>query len=180
MSKTNTRGASTAEAARHVGLSDVSFAKLLNDGVIERQDRATGYDLTKVRLKCFAHLRSIAAGRGGVDSGEMLSHERAMLAKEQREAISLRNAVSRGEYVHVPGFKKQLISDMTVTREQGLSLAGTLADAVEPHSALDRTAIFEMIKAKVHEMLGAMANPPAYVEAKLADQVESRKKGLKP
>jgi hypothetical protein len=91
MSKITTKkGASTAETARHVGLSDVSFAKLLNDGVIERQDRATGYDLTKVRLKCFAHLRSVAAGRGGVNSGEMLSHERASLPKNSAKRLRSR------------------------------------------------------------------------------------------
>jgi hypothetical protein len=37
-------------------LSDVWFAKLLNDGVIERQDRATGYNLTTVRLGLFKAL----------------------------------------------------------------------------------------------------------------------------
>jgi hypothetical protein len=178
MSKTNSqRGASTAEAARHVGLSDVSFGKLLNSGVIERQDRATGYDLTKVRLKCFAHLRSVAAGRGGVNSGEMLSHERAMLAKEQREGITLKNAISRGEFVEVSAFKKQLVSDLTVTRERALSLPGKCADALQPYTPEDRSAIHEVLKSEVYEMLGDMANPPAYVDAKVADQVANRKKG---
>jgi hypothetical protein len=177
MAKINTtkRGASTAEAARHVGLSDVSFAKLLNDGIIERQDRATGYDLTKVRLKCFAHLRSVAAGRGGVNSGEMLSHERALLAKEQREAVTLRNSISRGEFVEVLGFKKQLIIDLSVTRETALSLPGKVADGLTPHCAEDRAAIYKIIQSEVYEMLGAMADPPAYVDAKVADQVANGK-----
>jgi phage terminase Nu1 subunit (DNA packaging protein) len=178
MSKTNTkRGASSADAARHVGLSDVSFGKLINIGVIERQDRVTGYDLTKVRLKCFAHLRSVAAGRGGVNSGEMLSHERAMLAKEQRETITFKNAIVRGDYVSVPLFKKQLVTDLTVTRERALSLAGKVADALKPHTPKDRSAIYDVIKSEVYEMLGDMANPPAYVDAKVADQVASGKKG---
>jgi phage terminase Nu1 subunit (DNA packaging protein) len=147
------RGASTAEAARHVGLSNVSFARLLNSGVVERQDRTVGYDLTVVRLACFKHLRSLAAGRGGIDSGEMLSRERSLLAKEQRESISLRNAANRGDLVPLAIVKSALVSTFSVLRERCLTLPGAVADSIEPLSALDRGQITDIIRDKVHELL---------------------------
>ena len=172
--KTKKNGASTHEAAQHVGLSDVSFAKLLNDGVVERQDRASGYNLTTVRLACFKHLRSVAAGRGGVNSGEMLSHERAMLAKEQREAVTLKNAIVRGDYVELPAFKEQFISDLSVTRETALSMPGKSADALTPYTPKDRDAIYKILQSEIYEMLGAMADPPAYCD-KVIDQIANGK-----
>jgi phage terminase Nu1 subunit (DNA packaging protein) len=158
VSRTNLkRGASAAEAARHVGLSNVSFAKLLNDGVVERQVRTVGYDLTVVRLACFKHLRSLAAGRGGVDSGEMLSRERSLLAKEQREAVSLKNAISRGDYVSLAVVKSALVSTFAVMREQVLTLPGAIADSLAPFSPNDRAQITDIIRDKVYELLEGLS-----------------------
>jgi phage terminase Nu1 subunit (DNA packaging protein) len=158
MSKSNPkRGASTAQAARHVGLSNVSFAKLLNDGVVERQDRTVGYDLTVVRLACFKHLRSLAAGRGGVDSGEMLSRERSLLAKEQREAVSLKNAISRGDFVSLTVVKSALVSTFATMREQCLTLPGAVADSLTPFSPKDRAEITDIIRDKVYELLEGLS-----------------------
>jgi hypothetical protein len=68
------------------------------------------------------------------------------------------------------------MSDMSITREIALSMAGKTADALQPHSALDRTAIYEAIRSEIYEMLGAMADPASYVDAKVADQVGGRNK----
>src|SRR2546430_16522809 len=133
MSKINTkRGASTAEAARHIGLSDVSFAKLLNDGIIERQDRATGYDLTKVRLKCFAHLRSVAAGRGGEDGGAVLSTQRAKLVAAQTQAAECKNMQAMGQFVELSLRQRWLQQTFLVMRGIALGPCGKCGGALCP------------------------------------------------
>jgi hypothetical protein len=158
------RGASTAEAARHIGLSEVSFAKLLNDGIIERQDRATGYDLTKVRLKCFAHLRSVAAGRGGEDGGALLSHERSLLAREQRESAQIKNATARGDLVSLAAVRKRYEASLMVFRERALSHPGKMAD---PLSMRTREEIEPLLRAEMYEMLDELSDPTAYVADKV-------------
>jgi phage terminase Nu1 subunit (DNA packaging protein) len=169
MSKINTkRGASTAEAARHIGLSDVSFAKLLNDGIIERQDRATGYDLTKVRLKCFAHLRSVAAGRGGEDGGAVLSVQRARLAAAQTQAAEFKNMQAQGGYVELSLMQKSLVAMFTTARERALTMPGKCADSLTPHTAKDRDAIHEILRAEIYEMLDDMSDPDG-AAAKIAN-----------
>jgi hypothetical protein len=159
------RGASTAEAARHIGLSEVSFAKLLNDGIIERQDRATGYDLTKVRLKCFAHLRSVAAGRGGEDGGALLSHERSLLAREQRESAQIKNATARGDLVSLAAVRKRYEASLMVFRERALSHPGKMAD---PLSMRTREEIEPLLRAEMYEMLDELSDPTAYADKKVA------------
>jgi hypothetical protein len=177
------RGASTAEAARHVGLGNTAFATLLNDGIVERQDRATGYNLTTVRLKCFAHLRSVAAGRGGIDSGEMLSHERALLAKEQREAMTLKNAISRGEYLVADVVKRMLTGTFTTMRERALTLPGKVADSLTPHCEEDRGVIGEILRLEVFELLEGLSDyknyPPVAADKPKPQRAANAKRAAK-
>ena len=50
MSKTKPKGgASASAAAAHIFVSNVTFARLLNESVIKRQPRDVGYDLGVVR-----------------------------------------------------------------------------------------------------------------------------------
>src|SRR2546421_9273408 len=170
MSKINTkRGASTAEAARHIDLSDVSFAKLLNDGIIERQDRATGYDLTKVRLKCFAHLRSVAAGRGGEDGGAVLSTQRAKLAAAQTQAAEFKNMQAMGQFVELSLMQRMLQQTFLVMREIALGTAGKISDGLQPHTPMDRAEIYRVIHGEICVMLESLADPEG-LAAQAADR----------
>jgi phage terminase Nu1 subunit (DNA packaging protein) len=145
------RGRSQAEVAAHIDMGARRFQELLDEGVIPRQ-KTTSYNLDDVRQTYIRHLRALAAGQG-TGGGITLAGERALLAREQRETATLRNAVSRGDFVSLAKVERKLIALFSVMREQALTLPGKSADALQPHSALDRGEIFDVLHAEVCEML---------------------------
>ena len=86
---------SQAEFAQIVGISEARVSTLISEGVLVKGDSAHGW-----LLGYCERLRDMAAGRhsaGGLD----LVQERAALARSQREAQDLKNAVARGEYAPI-------------------------------------------------------------------------------
>lgn len=86
---------SQAEFAQIVGISEARVSTLISEGVLVKGDNAHGW-----LLGYCERLRDMAAGRhsaGGLD----LVQERAALARSQREAQDLKNAVARGEYAPI-------------------------------------------------------------------------------
>src|SRR5258706_7605432 len=174
MSKTKIkRGASAAAAAAHINLSGVSFARLLNLGVIVRQTREVGYDLRVVRFARLNQLEALAAGRGGEDGGALLSTQRAKLAAAQANAAEFKNAQMMGDYMPLGVVKKQLETTFMVARERALSTPGKCADSLTPHCKEDREAIHEILRAEIYDMLEDMSDPVAYA-AKIASKKASR------
>lgn len=88
---------SQAEFAEMVGLSEARVSQLVADGVIARGETASQWLLAYCE-----RLRDQAAGRAGSEVGGLdLVQERAALAREQRIAQALKNAVARGEYAPI-------------------------------------------------------------------------------
>lgn len=86
---------SQAEFAQIVGISEARVSTLISEGVLVKGDSAHSW-----LLGYCDRLRDMAAGRhsaGGLD----LVQERAALARSQREAQDLKNAVARGEYAPI-------------------------------------------------------------------------------
>lgn len=86
---------SQAEFAQIVGISEARVSTLISEGVLVKGDSAHGW-----LLGYCERLRDMAAGRaslGGLD----LVQERAALARSQREAQELKNAVARGEFAPI-------------------------------------------------------------------------------
>lgn len=86
---------SQAEFAQIVGISEARVSTLISEGVLTKGDSAHSW-----LLGYCDRLRDMAAGRhsaGGLD----LVQERAALARSQREAQDLKNAVARGEYAPI-------------------------------------------------------------------------------
>lgn len=86
---------SQAEFAQIVGISEARVSTLISEGVLVKGDSAHSW-----LLGYCERLRDMAAGRhsaGGLD----LVQERAALARSQREAQDLKNAVARGEYAPI-------------------------------------------------------------------------------
>lgn len=86
---------SQAEFAQIVGISEARVSTLISEGVLTKGDNAHSW-----LLGYCDRLRDMAAGRhsaGGLD----LVQERAALARSQREAQDLKNAVARGEYAPI-------------------------------------------------------------------------------
>jgi phage terminase Nu1 subunit (DNA packaging protein) len=74
-----------------IGVNQSEVSDYVRTGVLTR-GAAAGTWL----LEYCAHIRGIAAGRGG-DDGIELTEQRARLAKEQADRIAMQNAVTRGE-----------------------------------------------------------------------------------
>lgn len=79
-----------------LGVSSQSIAAFANDGKVVRVSRGK-YDLKASVQTYTAHLREVAAARGGAAGVLDLVQERARLAKEQADGHELKNAALRGE-----------------------------------------------------------------------------------
>lgn len=76
-----------------VGVSEASISRRMSEGVL-----TCGENVHAWLVGYCEHLRDQAAGRVGETLGLDLVQECADLAKAQREAQDLKNAVARGEY----------------------------------------------------------------------------------
>lgn len=86
---------SQAEFAQIVGISEARVSTLISEGVLVKGDNAHSW-----LLGYCERLRDMAAGRASV-GGLDLVQERAALARSQREAQELKNAVARGEFAPI-------------------------------------------------------------------------------
>jgi phage terminase Nu1 subunit (DNA packaging protein) len=87
---------SQAEFAQMIGVSEASVSKRVSEGVLVRGENAHEWLIAYCE-----HLRDQAAGRLGETLGLDLVQERAGLARAQREAQELKNAVARREFAPV-------------------------------------------------------------------------------
>ncbi|OOH85416.1 hypothetical protein BMF29_07620 [Comamonas kerstersii] len=78
-----------------VGISEARVSTLISEGVLVKGDNAHSW-----LLGYCERLRDMAAGRASV-GGLDLVQERAALARSQREAQELKNAVARGEFAPI-------------------------------------------------------------------------------
>jgi phage terminase Nu1 subunit (DNA packaging protein) len=99
ISKKNFGGEISAkDLAELFGISDRSVRELHDRGIVKKSARGRYLLLESVQLYT-AHLRGVAAGRGGEGGVIDLTVERARLAKEQADGQALKNAIQRGEMV---------------------------------------------------------------------------------
>lgn len=90
-------GITQAEFAALVGVSEAKASQLVGEGIIERGQTAHAWLLSYCE-----RLREVAAGRASVEAGGLdLVQERARLARSQREAQDIKNAVARGEFAPI-------------------------------------------------------------------------------
>lgn len=90
-------GVTQAEFAVLVGVSEAKVSQLVGEGVIERGQTAHAWLLAYCE-----RLREVAAGRASIEAGGLdLVQERARLARSQREAQDIKNAVARGEFAPI-------------------------------------------------------------------------------
>lgn len=86
-----------AEFAVLIGVSEAKVSQLVGEGVIVRGASGHAWLLAYCERQ-----RQVAAGRASADGGGLdLVQERAALARSQREAQDIKNAVSRGEYAPI-------------------------------------------------------------------------------
>ena len=88
----------TSQLASLLGVTTDAVRKAVQAGRIVKAGRDTFVLQDAVRSYC-DNLRQVAAGHGEKKEARKLTTERALLAREQREAQALKNAQSRGELV---------------------------------------------------------------------------------
>lgn len=142
-----------AEAASYLGISAVSFSKLVHLGVFEHQGR-DGYDLKTVTRAACEHWRRQAAGRGEPGEERVLSSARARQAAATADMVELRTRIAAGSYVSLDLVGRQLDTLFTEFRETCLSLPGELADAL---TMRQRDEVNERLTAAIYDLLERLA-----------------------
>lgn len=142
--------ASQIEVGRHLDLSDRSVRELLTRGILPPARRGE-HDLDACRIAYLRHMRAVAAGRTLGPAGDDLTTERARLAREQADAVAIRNAVSRRELLRRVDVSRAVVGAFNIVRNRlsalPARLAGTLAASTEPADVRARleTAISDVL-----------------------------------
>ncbi|BAI72535.1 hypothetical protein AZL_018970 [Azospirillum sp. B510] len=142
--------ATQQEVGRHLDLSERSVRDLLDRSVLPAARRGA-LDLDTCRAAYIKHLRAVAAGRSLGPAGDDLTTERARLAREQADAVAIRNAVSRRELLPRSDVTRAVVGAFTIVRDRlsalPARLAGSLAATTDPADARARleTAIADVL-----------------------------------
>ncbi len=154
--------ATIARAAAHICCSRSQFDQYLAEGVITRQSSGK-YDLDKVRREVLAHLRSIAAGRGGA-AGSRLTEERTRLVAAKRRREERQDAIEAGQVAQLGLVRRCLEQMLLGVRNRLLNLPGETAYmlAMRPQSEC-----FKIVDDAVRAALEEIADP-AWAAARAA------------
>jgi hypothetical protein len=146
--------ATIAQAAAHICCSRSQFDQYLAEGIVTRQSSGK-YDLDKVRREVLAHLRSIAAGRGGA-AGSKLTEERTRLVAAKRRREERQDALEAGRLVPLAPIQRIYESGLRVTRDRLLNLPGELAYLL---AGRPQQEVFGTLDGAVREALEEIASP---------------------
>ncbi|MEM0906180.1 MAG: hypothetical protein AAGJ94_02370 [Pseudomonadota bacterium] len=143
----------TDELARLFGISRQQVGHLTDRGVLKKPARNT-YPLVENVQSYTAHLREVAAGRGGEAATASLTAERARLAREQADEKALKNASLRGELIPAEEVKARWVDVAARVRGRLLAVASRLQGQLTHLSPDD----VEAIDAEVRMALGGIAD----------------------
>lgn len=104
------------------------------------------YDLGATVTAYTAHLRGIAAARGGEDHVLALTTERARLAKEQADAQAMKNAVARGSLIDAGEVTREWAEVLRKVRASMLAVSSRLRASLPHLTAADAAAIDREIR----------------------------------
>jgi hypothetical protein len=146
--------ATIAQAAAHICCSRSQFDQYLAEGVIKRQSSGK-YDLDEVRSEVLAHLRSVAAGRGGA-AGSKLTEERTRLVAAKRRREERQDALEAGRLVPIAPIQRFIENGLRVTRDRLLSMPGELAYLL---AGCRQEQVFATLDGAVRATLEEIASP---------------------
>lgn len=144
---------SQAEFAEMVGLSEARVSQLMADNVMVRGDTAHAWLIAYCE-----RLRDMAAGRASSETGGLdLVQERAALAREQRIAQALKNAVARGEYAPVGLLADVLGMASSAVVDRFDQLEGTLQKACPDLPEEAKAAVMQVLASARNEWIRSTA-----------------------
>jgi hypothetical protein len=146
--------ATIAQAAAHIFCSRSQFDQYLAEGAVTRQSSGT-YDLDQVRREAFAHLRSVAAGRGGA-AGSKLTEERTRLVAAKRRREERADAIEAGQVARVAPIQRYLERMIIAFRNRVLNLPGECAFLLANR---DQAEIYEVLDEAIRSKLEELADP---------------------
>lgn len=140
---------SQSDFADMVGLSEARVSQLLSEGMLQR-----GATAHQWLVGYCERLRDVAAGRGSSESGGLdLVQERAGLAREQRIAQALKNAIARQEYAPIGLLADVLAAASSAVVDRFDQLEGTLRKACPDLPDEARTAVQQVIASARNEWI---------------------------
>lgn len=148
------------ERVHRVGGRDLCALLALSSGALAGlKDRGIAvhlghdaYDLERTVKAYVAHLRSIAAGRGGEEQGNSLTSERARLARVQADAQELKNAVLRGENVPAAEVARAWENLLRAVRSRLLAVPSRVRQAVPGLTVADMDRIDREVRDALQEL----------------------------
>jgi phage terminase Nu1 subunit (DNA packaging protein) len=161
--------ATIAQAAAHIFCSRSQFDQYLAEGAITRQPSGK-YDLDEVRREVLAHLRSVAAGRGGA-GGNKLTEERTRLVAAKRRREERQDAIEAGQVAQLALIRRFLEQMLLGMRNRLLNLPGETAFmlAMRPQAEC-----YEIVDDAVRAALEEIADPAGAAARAAAAGVESK------
>lgn len=145
--------ATQADCARLIGISERRFRELLDEGVLQRRP-AGQYEFDVVVPTYCAHLREIAAGRGGQDAQAKRAVDDARRAKVLADRAEVEFAQLKGELVPTDQIADAVHAAVQIFRTRMLALPSSLSARI---GARDPGEAEKMIREQVIEALEDLA-----------------------
>lgn len=142
----------TRVLAEWLGITVQAVNKHARDGVLQKSNSGT-FELQASVLAYCAHIREVAAGRGGSEQLN-LTAERARLAREQADTYELRNAVTRGELVEVAEAERAWSDTLRTVRSCMLAVPSRVRQRLGHLTAADVEAIDFEVRNALTEAAG--------------------------
>jgi terminase small subunit / prophage DNA-packing protein len=145
--------AGAAVLARWLGVTDKTVRELANAGIAVRAKRGLYRLEESVRRYC-EHIRRTAAQRGGEASLAKMRDQRIRIAKEQADALALKNGAMRGELLDAKAVEREWSETLRGVRAGMLAVpsrAGARLPHLTPHDIAE-------IDAEVRAVLTELGN----------------------
>lgn len=146
-----------AELGRFLGLSDRGVRDLAAKGTIERAGRGR-YPLQASAQAYCAHLREVAAGRGGEAATASLAAERTRLAKERADEQGMKNQRLREELVLSADVEREWTAILADVRAAVLALPTRIHQRCPHLTRPDVREIDMEVRATLEALSGGDAN----------------------
>ena len=129
------------DLANLLGISTRTLTDLAKRGHVVKAKRGRYSLAASVTAYC-AHLRGVAAGRGGDDQVATLTAQRARLAREQADAAALKNAVVQGKMLLAADVEREWSDVLRGVRAGMLALPSRIQQRLV-HLRLHEIALIE-------------------------------------
>lgn len=139
-----------SELAELLKVSKRAVSDFVERGIVVKTER-NRFDLRQSIQRYCEHLRGVAAGRGG-DGADVLTAERARLAREQADQTAMKNAAMRGEMISMTDVRNEWVSIGRRIRNAVLSVPSRCRQMLPHLTTYDVDLIGEEIRSALTEL----------------------------